>query len=1106
MTQSEFSLPFASSKKHKRSDTLRIHLLWVMLKFIIGATFVYAAILGLSGNISTRFDLLYLLSPAPTCALLLIMVRRGHVQLSAVVFITLAWLIMFFGAVMAGGVQSPAFSGFMLPILLAGWLVGRRAGLVFAFLSALAGAALLVLYANGWIVARVENTDFSIWVSHLFFFCIASAVLYLSTQNSDNLLERLRHNEGLALEANSQLQAEIDARKEAETELRFQANVLSEVQDAIIVTDIDRKVLYWNQGAEQIYGLTRAQTLTLAIDEIFDFEKGNRIDNLERAEALSTTGSWQGEDKSFIRSTGESVDVETRIKVATMDETGNPSHVIVSARNIRERLDAQKALLYRTELQKLLTQLATRFIDLPTGEMDAGMTTALQMLCEFFQVERGVIGLFSADLATVTFEYEYCNKSSSLDRFQNMVMGVAQIPWTMEHLKRFETLLVPSVDDLRVEASADKAAYQSTGTKSFVVIPLVRHKRLFGILGYSSEREQEIWSKDMLSQMHVLSQIITNLFERRAIEDDLRRRDVELNALATQLNTLLDVDRAIFSAQSLRGVIAPALRRLFDLCNCKCTSILLIDDETGRGTYVGQYPLREIAAFEEPIALNEISDLDDLSDGIILLNGSVEDGPCTGIEQEIAAPSGVQAMGRIPLKTRGQLIGILYLGFETGKALEAIDIELVEGIATSLALAIANVQLYEQGQSHADELEDKIAASTAELKRQYHLQAALAQIELAINQPDELESVLEQIIAVTTQTLPADKGTSIVLWDAETEIFTVSATSVRDQKKSETAGRVRKQGGATRWILDHQESVIVADTVADPFGANSMIDDFGIGAYVGTPLLFEGQSFGVLYVLMSQPYSFSAEQIGFLETVARRAALAITKVRLFEQAQEAAAEGERKRLARELHDMVSQSLFSANLIAESLPLLMDSKPEMVRPELQNLHQLTRSAAEEMRMLLYELRPDELMDAELGQLIDRLTKAFTGRTRIPVETTMGAEVHFPPTIQLGIYRIIQETLNNIMKHARAKRVWLDMSHEAGSFNLCIRDDGRGFEPNLVPSGHMGLKIMQERAAEIDATLVIDSTINEGTVLTLYRQGKENINHHEQFEFDSNFAGR
>ncbi len=165
---------------------------------------------------------------------------------------------------------------------------------------------------------------------------------------------------------------------------------------------------------------------------------------------------------------------------------------------------------------------------------------------------------------------------------------------------------------------------------------------------------------------------------------------------------------------------------------------------------------------------------------------------------------------------------------------------------------------------------------------------------------------------------------------------------------------------------------------------------------------------------------------------------------LYKDAQTLAVLEERQKLARNLHDAINQSLFSAGLIAEVLPRLWEREPEEARRSLEDLRRLTRGALAEMRSLLVELRPSALTDTDLGDLLRLLGNAFTGRTNVPVAVTVTGEGTLPAEAQVVLYRICQEALNNIAKHAKASSVEIDVRHEPGALELHIRDDGRGFD--------------------------------------------------------------
>ena len=209
---------------------------------------------------------------------------------------------------------------------------------------------------------------------------------------------------------------------------------------------------------------------------------------------------------------------------------------------------------------------------------------------------------------------------------------------------------------------------------------------------------------------------------------------------------------------------------------------------------------------------------------------------------------------------------------------------------------------------------------------------------------------------------------------------------------------------------------------------------------------------------------------------------------------ELAASKERQRLARDLHDAVSQTLFSVSIIAEVLPRIYEKDVEQGKAKLEELRQLTRGALAEMRMLLLELRPATLADTSLPDLLGQLGTAVTGRARIQIDLRLDAHAEAPPEVAVALYRIAQEALNNVAKHSAAERAevqlldWpeegTDRAHEAtarGGLQLVVLDDGRGFDVDSAGAGRLGLVIMAERAESIGADLEIDSRPGHGTLI-------------------------
>ncbi len=203
--------------------------------------------------------------------------------------------------------------------------------------------------------------------------------------------------------------------------------------------------------------------------------------------------------------------------------------------------------------------------------------------------------------------------------------------------------------------------------------------------------------------------------------------------------------------------------------------------------------------------------------------------------------------------------------------------------------------------------------------------------------------------------------------------------------------------------------------------------------------------------------------------------------RLREKAAQDAVAAERTRLARDLHDAVTQTLFSTTLIAEVLPDLWALDPAEGRRRLEELRQLTRGALAEMRTLLVELRPNALTEVPLPTLLRQLSEGMVSRARISIQLNAEGERKLPADVQVGLYRIAQEALSNVTKHAKATQAIVTL-RLGETVRLTVADNGAGFDPGAVAADHLGLRIMRERAEAIGARLSVYSEPGEGTQIS------------------------
>jgi len=378
------------------------------------------------------------------------------------------------------------------------------------------------------------------------------------------------------------------------------------------------------------------------------------------------------------------------------------------------------------------------------------------------------------------------------------------------------------------------------------------------------------------------------------------------------------------------------------------------------------------------------------------------------------------------------------------------------------------------------ELERRVAERTQEL-------SLLLDISRDVTSTLDLESLLTLILD-QLKTVVDYTGTALLI--REDDVLVISGQHGPLSEEDARRYRYPTAGLASVWDrLSRGEAIMIPDVrgtsaEAEIFRALVGAELDGSLAFIRTclwaPLVVKEELLGILSITRHEPNAFEPRQIEMAMAVARQAAVAIVNARVHEQARTVAVHEERQRLARDLHDAVTQTLFSASLIGDVLPTLWSRNPQLGEEALHDLRILTRGALAEMRTLLFELRPAALEEAPLRDLFQHLADAFTGRSRVSVTVTVEGATTLPPQIQVAFYRIAQEGLNNVDKHAEATAVDLCLvAVPDGTVQLSIRDDGRGFDPNETAAGHFGLQTMRERAAAIDASLFIHSAPAEGT---------------------------
>ena len=395
-------------------------------------------------------------------------------------------------------------------------------------------------------------------------------------------------------------------------------------------------------------------------------------------------------------------------------------------------------------------------------------------------------------------------------------------------------------------------------------------------------------------------------------------------------------------------------------------------------------------------------------------------------------------------------------------------------------------------EQQSQRLAEQVFERTQEIERRRQMAAGLSEVIRLLNTNQPLEKSLDFIVRQAVSLTSASKA---VIFERQGDRVSVRACYPEDDANSLDLNDPNSISARCLLESTFLNRLLIYSRVDPQTLKSDTRWELVHGDYrtvVCTPLLVDAQVYGGLSLYYGQDRIFSPDEINLANTLADQTALAIANDRLRTTAQDMAVTAERNRLARDLHDAVTQTLFSTSLIAEVLPRIWRKDPTEGERQLEELRQLTKGALGEMRTLLMELRPAAMDEADPAELFKHLIDAFTGRTGVPVhfETDRAGGCRLPLEVKNVYYRIAQEGLNNVVKHAEPSQVWFRFECQVDLVTLTISDDGQGFDQKDVPAGHLGLGIMSERAEAIGADLTLVSQPGEGTTLRLVWQFDQN----------------
>lgn len=371
----------------------------------------------------------------------------------------------------------------------------------------------------------------------------------------------------------------------------------------------------------------------------------------------------------------------------------------------------------------------------------------------------------------------------------------------------------------------------------------------------------------------------------------------------------------------------------------------------------------------------------------------------------------------------------------------------------------------EAERAHAAEVQQRLLS-----QRREAIAAALKDVLALLNSDLPLQEVLETIVGQARNLLGACSVHLLLTSGSD-----LAVVADHDERYSPDEEAQVEYDPAELLAMGRDSGLVVVDVSCD-WDASQVSQ---AGARLLAPVRVSGQYRGALVAQFDRPREIVQDEVDLVADLALQISLAVDNAELRERVHLGATEAERTRLLRELHDSVSQSLFSANLIADALPRIWEQHPQEARSGLEEIRRLSRSALLEMRGLLLDLGPVALAEQPLDVLLTRLADSVSSRSQIAIDRSLDASPGVPQHVKINLYRIAEEALNNAVKHARATRIGIALMRTETGLELGISDNGRGFEADSVSPGHLGLDIMRGRAGDIGASLIIHSSRVTGT---------------------------
>jgi len=756
--------------------------------------------------------------------------------------------------------------------------------------------------------------------------------------------------------------------------------------------------------------------------------------------------------------------------VALRDAGGRPYRLVGSHTDITERKKADQALQERLDFERIIASISTQFVNLAPEEIDNGIQRALRAMGEFADVDHTCVFMYTDNMTRMSCSHEWCAPGVAPRIARLQALPLSSLPWLVKKIENLEVIHIPRMDDLPPEAVAERDLFDRQGVNSMIGIPMAYRGQAAGFLGLSATRSERAWSQQTIALFSIVGEIFVNALEHKRAGEALRSAyqmlERRVDERTHELSTLLEVSNNVASMLKLDPLLGLVLDSLREVIPFSGASIMTLEEsQLKMAAYRG--PLTQQQALQLRFSLTQFQ----VNHEVIRRKAPVVIADTQGLDRDAAlfresagdelftTYAYIRSWIGAPLVVKDRVIGMLTLDHSEAAYYTQRHAEIAMAFANQVAVAIENARLFEAEERRVE---------------QFRVISEVGQRITTILSVDEL---LWQVSRVIKETLHYYL-VGIALIEGDELAFRAGAGAVWEDPTFDPPRLQVGKEGITGWVAATGDPLLVPDISQEPryYGLTLSSE---IRSEIAVPLKVKDAVIGVLHAQSDRLEAFDASDLTVLQSLAQQAAIAIENARLYEQAQQVATLEERQRLARELHDSVTQSLYALTLYGEAAGRTLASGDHQRAAEhLTVMRDTAQEALREMRLLIFELRPVALEQEGLAAALRARLEAVEGRAGLHIQMDASGDLALPMPLQTELYRIAQETLNNTLKHAKAQSVRLNLARDGALVTLEVVDDGIGFDLQ-APRRGLGLKGIAERARLLNGSMELNSQPGQGT---------------------------